>query len=198
VSAGRDGEAANRLAVEQHAPLCGRLAEEQPVPPRKARSLHRRVRQIADELLTVNYGHPSAETGDRLAIKKQYGDAERELGGRCRNAIEAVLLRHLSNVEAEAPPQAEPRSPTYYQPEIWQVEKDVIYASIPAVEAGLEYAKELLAALDRDLGRTTLKNKTWAETIEADIRHMTRTLEMLRACGTNAGGELHTPPRKTQ
>jgi hypothetical protein len=91
----------------------------------------------------------------------------------------------LSNVEAEAPPQAEPRSPTCYQPEIWQVEKDVIYAAIPSVEAGLEYAKELLSAHDRDLGRTTLKNKTWAETIEADIRHMTRTLEMLRACGTN-------------
>ena len=79
--------------------------------------------------------------------------------------------------------------PTCYQPEIWQVEKNVIYASIPAVEAGLEYAKELLAAHDRDLGRTTLKNKTWAETIEADIRHMTRTLEMLRACGTNVKGE---------
>jgi hypothetical protein len=79
--------------------------------------------------------------------------------------------------------------PTCYQPEIWQVEKNVIYASIPAVEAGLEYAKELLAAHDRDLGRTTLKNKTWAETIEADIRHMTRTLEMLRACGTNEKGE---------
>ena len=79
--------------------------------------------------------------------------------------------------------------PIYYQPEIWQVEKDVIYAAIPAVEAGLEYAKELLAAHDRDLGRTTLKNKTWAETIEADIRHMTRTLEMLRACGTNVKGE---------
>ena len=33
VSAGRDGEAANRLAVEQHAHLCGLLAEEQPVMP---------------------------------------------------------------------------------------------------------------------------------------------------------------------
>jgi hypothetical protein len=100
VSVGRGSEEANRLAVQQHAHLCGLLAEEQPVPPRKARSLHRRVRQIADELLTVNYGHPSAETGDRLAIKKQYGDAERDLGGRCRKAIEAVLVRHLSNDQA--------------------------------------------------------------------------------------------------
>ena len=107
-------------------------------------------------------------------------------------------MENAENVQAT--PQAEPRSdtavgsnpllvPTCYQPEIWQVEKNVIYASIPAVEAGLEYANELLAAHDRDLGRTTLKNKTWAETIEADIRHMSRTLEMLRACGTNEKGE---------
>jgi hypothetical protein len=33
VSAGRGSEEANRLAVEQHAHLCGLLAEEQPVPP---------------------------------------------------------------------------------------------------------------------------------------------------------------------
>jgi hypothetical protein len=33
VSAGRASEAANRLAVQQHAHLCGLLAEEQPVPP---------------------------------------------------------------------------------------------------------------------------------------------------------------------
>ena len=33
VSAGRGSEEANRLAVQQHAHLCGLLAEEQPVPP---------------------------------------------------------------------------------------------------------------------------------------------------------------------
>ena len=105
VSAGRGSEEANRLAVQQHAHLCGLLAEEQPVPPRKARSLNRLVRQIADELLSLNYGHPSQEMGDRLAIKKADGNTERELGGRCRRAIEAVLLRHLSNGRSE--PQRE-------------------------------------------------------------------------------------------
>jgi hypothetical protein len=59
--------------------------------------VQRLVRQIADELLTVNYGHPSAETGDRLAIKKADGQTERDLGGRCRQSIEMVLRRHLSN-----------------------------------------------------------------------------------------------------
>ena len=72
-----------------------------------------------------------------------------------------------------------------YQPEIWQVEKDVIYAAIPAVEAGLEYARECLTTHDSSLGRTTHKNKTWAETMEKDIRNMERTLATLRACGPN-------------
>lgn len=72
-----------------------------------------------------------------------------------------------------------------YIPEIWSVEKDVIYAAILAVESGLEYARECLTAHDSALGRTTHKNKMWAETMEKDIRHMERTLAMLRACGLN-------------
>jgi len=75
--------------------------------------------------------------------------------------------------------------PLAYVPEIWRVEKDTIYAALPAVESGLEYARECLAQHENALGRTTLKNKTWAETMEKDIRHMERTLEMLRACGPN-------------
>ena len=82
--------------------------------------------------------------------------------------------------------------PLTYQPEIWRVEKDTIYAAIPAVESGLEYARECLAHHETALGRTTLKNKTWAETMEKDIRHMERTLEMLRACGPN-GEHSNTP-----
>jgi hypothetical protein len=68
-----------------------------------------------------------------------------------------------------------------FQPEIWTVEKNVIYAAISAVESGLEYARLSLAEHDTALGRTTKKNKTWAETIEQDIRHMDNTLKMLRA-----------------
>lgn len=72
-----------------------------------------------------------------------------------------------------------------YVPEIWPVQKDAIYAAIPAVESGLEYARECLANHEASLGRTTHKNKTWAETMENDIRHMERTLKMLRECGPN-------------
>ena len=84
-----------------------------------------------------------------------------------------------------------------YIPEIWRVEKDVIYAAIPAVESGLEYARECLTTHDSALGRTTHKNKTWAEAMERDIRHMERTLAMLRACGPNdcplAPADTQTP-----
>jgi len=75
-----------------------------------------------------------------------------------------------------------------YQPEIWPVAKDVIYAAIPAVEAGLDYARECLLTHDTSSGRTTLKNKTWAEHIEDDMRNMQVALSMLRA--------LHRPNEK--
>ena len=68
-----------------------------------------------------------------------------------------------------------------YLPEMWNVKKDTIYAAIAALESGLEYAMECLATHDADLGRTTRKNKTWAVTMEYDIRHMRQTLEALQS-----------------
>lgn len=53
-------------------------------------------------------------------------------------------------------------------------------ASIAAIESGIEYAKECLAQHDAQLGRTTLKNKSWAETIERDIAAMTAARDNLR------------------
>jgi len=67
-----------------------------------------------------------------------------------------------------------------YQPELWTVKKDDIYAAIHAVQNGLEYARECLTTHESNLGRTTLKNKLWAETMEDDIRHMERLLANLR------------------
>ena len=67
-------------------------------------------------------------------------------------------------------------------PEIWQVKKDTIYAAITAVEDGLEFAKSSLEEHDLNFGRTTKKNKCWAEAIESSIRHMESTLTMLKNC----------------
>jgi hypothetical protein len=67
-----------------------------------------------------------------------------------------------------------------YEPEMWTCRKDYIYAAIHAIGNGLEYTNMCLIEHDAALGRTTSKNKTWAEKMEADIRQMTETLEWLR------------------
>lgn len=74
-----------------------------------------------------------------------------------------------------------------YTPEIWSVKKDVIYAAITAVGAGLAWTRECLSAHDSANGRTTRKNRTTAEIMESDIRHMEATLKMLRECGPQSG-----------
>lgn len=78
-------------------------------------------------------------------------------------------------------PMNESEMPTY-EPEMRTVQKDLIYASIRDVEAGLEHARECLAVHDANLGRDIRKNKEWAETIENDIRHMEKTLNLLKKC----------------
>jgi hypothetical protein len=83
-----------------------------------------------------------------------------------------------------------------YQPEMWTVPKDAIYAAIPAVESGLEYARECLAEHDRALGRTTYKNKTWVETMEGDIRQMEAALKLLRSLPQSSPVERQKDFRK--
>jgi len=68
-----------------------------------------------------------------------------------------------------------------YIPETWTVPKDTIYASIDSIKNGLEYARECLSQHDISLGRTTYKNRTWAETIEGDIVQMEKTLKDLQS-----------------
>lgn len=70
--------------------------------------------------------------------------------------------------------------PTTYQPEIWSVKKDDIYAAITAIESGICYAQECLATHDLSLGRTTRKNKSSAERMESDLRQMALVHAALR------------------
>jgi len=69
-----------------------------------------------------------------------------------------------------------------YQPEMWTVQKDTIYAAINDIEDGLEFAQELLSRHDVELGRTTKKNHDWAITLERSIDHMKNTLQQLKKC----------------
>lgn len=64
----------------------------------KGRSLKRIVRQIADELLSVNYGTSCQMMGNRLAVMQGQYPKEKNLGGRCREVVEKVIMRHLSNI----------------------------------------------------------------------------------------------------
>ena len=67
-----------------------------------------------------------------------------------------------------------------YQPEIWSIKKDLIYKIIPCLQAGLENTQSTLAEHDAALGRTTTKNKMWAETLEQEIRDMRDCIEQLK------------------
>lgn len=66
-----------------------------------------------------------------------------------------------------------------YQPTMLTVDENIIYLALDSANTGLEYAKMCLAEHDVALGRTTLKNKVWAERIETDIIKMTKTVEEL-------------------
>jgi len=94
-------------------------------------------------------------------------DIDKQVGG---VAIESTRLLGLS-----------------YEPEMLTVRKDYIYAAIHAIKNGIEYAQMCLNEHDTALGRTTLKNRNWAETMERDIRQMKQSLDYFQR--PNAGGE---------
>lgn len=77
--------------------------------------------------------------------------------------------------------------PMAYQPHMWNVKQDDIEFSEHVIRKGLEYAEECLRIHDVAIGRTTYKNKTWAETMEADINQMKASLIQLHKCQIDNG-----------
>lgn len=55
----------------------------------------RLAREIAKNLLSMDYGTRHETTGDRLAIMKQELGREKELGGRCKAVVESEIYKHL-------------------------------------------------------------------------------------------------------
>jgi hypothetical protein len=82
-------------------------------------------------------------------------------------------------------------APQKYIPEIWPIKKDLVYKLIPCLEAGLENTQTALAEHDATFGRTTAKNKMWAEALEREIRDMRDCIEELKLL--NAGNSTHYP-----
>lgn len=70
-------------------------------------------------------------------------------------------------------------------PELWAVDKMVLRNCLDALQSSLEYARECLATHDSTLGRTTKKNKSWAETIESDIRLIEKSIKELKLVEVN-------------
>lgn len=70
--------------------------------------------------------------------------------------------------------------PQEYIPEMWTVKKDLVYKLIPCLQAGLENTQSAFAEHDSSLGRTTTKNRMWAETLEQEIRDMKDCIEQLK------------------
>ena len=69
----------------------------------------------------------------------------------------------------------------FYQPEMVLVQIMDIRNALDCLEAGIDHTTELLAQHDIALGRTTMKNKTWAEVLEANINQMTQSKQKLAA-----------------
>ena len=74
----------------------------------------------------------------------------------------------------------EPVNYQNYQPKTKILLKDYIYSITDCIENGLEYARECAAVHETNLGRTTLKNRLWAERMEDDIRKMEQLLKELK------------------
>jgi len=66
--------------------------------------------------------------------------------------------------------------PQEYKPELWTFKKEEACAAIRAIHNGLEYARECLITHETNFGRTTIKNRVWAERMEEDIRRMEHAL----------------------
>lgn len=55
------------------------------------------------------------------------------------------------------------------QPTFVSVDQEILRRALAIAEDAREFAQELLTRHDEELGRTTLKNKMWAEQLEKSI-----------------------------
>lgn len=78
-------------------------------------------------------------------------------------------------------PEVTIETPQVYQPELWVVRKDSVYAAISALEANLLHLRQALADHDKNVGRTLVKDRTWAEKLEQDIESTSKALMALRS-----------------
>lgn len=67
-----------------------------------------------------------------------------------------------------------------YQPETISIPTQELQNIVDALECGLEHTQTVLAEHDVSLGRTTRKNKNWAEQLEKDIEFLKARILILK------------------
>lgn len=81
--------------------------------------------------------------------------------------------------------------PQEYQPEMLTIKKDLILKIISCLQDGLENTQSALAEHDFSFGRTTTKNRMWAETLEQEIQDMKDCIKQLKVL--NVSNSTHYP-----
>jgi cytochrome c-type biogenesis protein CcmE len=69
-----------------------------------------------------------------------------------------------------------------HQPTFLSVDQEIVRTAMAIAEDAREFAQELLTRHDEELGRTTLKNKMWAEQLEKSINQAKVGITDFRKC----------------
>jgi hypothetical protein len=64
-------------------------------------------------------------------------------------------------------------------PTVYQIDDQAIRKARTAIESGIEYLNMCRAEHEQNLGRTTLKNRMWAERMDSDLNDMIAILDLL-------------------
>ena len=67
--------------------------------------------------------------------------------------------------------------------ELWYIDRTLVENTISCLQSGLENTQSTLVEHDRVLGRTTTKNRMWAETLEQEIKDTKECIRQLKTLG---------------
>ena len=89
--------------------------------------------------------------------------------GAISDVFDALETLHSAAKRPELEPASRPLMSQPFQPLTITVDVNTLRNIKDALDTGEQYARDALTEHDSSLGRTTLKNKRWAESIETDI-----------------------------
>lgn len=101
------------------------------------------------------------------------------------SSTQQIIMSDYSNTHwmKDSPDPKIVLGPQEYVPEIWSIKKDLVYKTISCLQSGLENTQSALIEHDVALGRTTTKNRMWAETLEQEIKDTKECIRQLKTLG---------------